>query len=381
MRRLDRLIAFDESAGLLRCEAGVTLAEILDADRAARLVPARGARAPAGCRWAAPSPTTSTARTTTAPAPSARHVTRLELLALQRRARASARPDDPLFQATVGGLGLTGPDPLGRDPAQARARRGHRAWSASGSPDSTAFFELAAEDDAYEYTVAWVDCLARGRATGARDLHAGRPCRRRRAGRLAARRDAAHACRSTPRPACSTDSRCGLFNEAYYRRQLGAGVSVTVPYAPFFFPLDGVGGLDPTVRARRLRPVPVRGAGRARRGAHPRRSSSASADRASPRRSRCSSGSVHARSPGMLSFPRPGITLAVDFAFRGPRTLALLDELDAVVRDAGRRGLPGQGRPHERREASARSSPRLDGSTPTATPKFSSSFWRRVHAA
>ena len=71
VRRLDRLIAFDASAGLLRCEAGVTLAEILALDRAARLVPAGGARAPAGCRWAAPSRTTSTARTTTGPARSA----------------------------------------------------------------------------------------------------------------------------------------------------------------------------------------------------------------------------------------------------------------------------------------------------------------------
>jgi hypothetical protein len=87
-----------------------------------------------------------------------------------------------------------------------------------------------------------------------------------------------------------------------------------------------------------------------------------------------------ARSPGWLSFPRPGLTLAVDFPFRGPRTLALLDELDAVVRDAGGAVYPAK---------DARMSPasfqtffpaasRLDAHR---DPKFSSSFWRRVHAA
>src|SRR5258708_25941245 len=41
------------------------------------------------------------------------------------------------------------------------------------------------------------------------------------------------------------------------------------------------------------------------------------------------------RSPGMLSFPRPGITLALDFSYGGKKTLQLLDELDEVVRQSG----------------------------------------------
>ena len=36
-------------------------------------------------------------------------------------------------------------------------------------------------------------------------------------------------------------------------------------------------------------------------------------------------------SPGMLSFPKPGITLALDFPNRGESTLKLFEELDAVV--------------------------------------------------
>ena len=51
-----------------------------------------------------------------------------------------------------------------------------------------------------------------------------------------------------------------------------------------------------------------------------------------------------ARSPGMLSFPRPGVTLALDFPFRGQKTLALLEELCDLVRNTSLCGL-GQGAP------------------------------------
>lgn len=38
---------------------------------------------------------------------------------------------------------------------------------------------------------------------------------------------------------------------------------------------------------------------------------------------------------GMLSFPRPGVTIALDFPMRGAKTLRLMDELDEVVAEAG----------------------------------------------
>jgi len=41
--------------------------------------------------------------------------------------------------------------------------------------------------------------------------------------------------------------------------------------------------------------------------------------------------------PGMLSFPQPGVTLALDFPNRGPRTLKLFERLDAIVAEAGGR--------------------------------------------
>ena len=37
---------------------------------------------------------------------------------------------------------------------------------------------------------------------------------------------------------------------------------------------------------------------------------------------------------GLLSFPQPGVTLALDFPNRGERTLKLFERLDAIVREA-----------------------------------------------
>lgn len=82
-------------------------------------------------------------------------------------------------------------------------------------------------------------------------------------------------------------------------------------------------------------------------------------------------------SPGILSFPRPGLTLALDFPMRGERTLQLLSSLDRVVRDNGGALYPAK---------DARMSPTMfHASFPNwrglrryIDPKLSSSFWRRV---
>jgi hypothetical protein len=40
---------------------------------------------------------------------------------------------------------------------------------------------------------------------------------------------------------------------------------------------------------------------------------------------------------GLMSFPMPGVTLALDFPNNGDRTAALFARLDAIVREAGGR--------------------------------------------
>ena len=83
------------------------------------------------------------------------------------------------------------------------------------------------------------------------------------------------------------------------------------------------------------------------------------------------------QAPGMLSFCRPGTTLAMDFPFRGPRTLSLLDQLDRVVVEAGGAIYPAK---DARMSAAtfAASFPRLAGFDAYRDPRFSSGLWRRL---
>jgi FAD/FMN-containing dehydrogenase len=374
VRALDRLIAFDDEAGLLRCEAGVTLAEILS------LIVPRGWFLPVlpGTRWVSVGGAIANdihGKNHHRAGTFGCHVTRLELLRSTGE-RVVCAPADPLFRATVGGLGLTGlitwaEIRLARIPGPGIALERIRF------PGLDGFFELAAEDHAFEYTVAWVDCLARGRRLG-RGIYM--------------RGD--HVAFDGPvpsplRPAGFTVPAdapggllnrvtLGLFNEAYYRRQLGGSRRMVVTYPPFFFPLDGVGdwsrlyGSRGFVQYQCVVPDLDRGAPirtiieRIARSGEP-------ASLAVLKRFGA------ARSPGMLSFPREGITLAVDFAVRGQATFTLLDDLDAVVRSAGGAVYPAK---------DARMSPEsfrsffpgLDEFSACQDPKFSSSFWRRVHA-
>lgn len=375
VRRLDRLIAFDEEHGLLRCEAGVSLAEIL-----ALTVP-RGWFLPVvpGTRWVSVGGAIANdihGKNHHRAGTFGAHVTRFELVRSSGD-RIVCTPDDELFRATVGGLGLTGlimwaeirlkPVP-GPGIAMERIR----------FPGLDAFFELAAEDQRFEYTAAWVDCLARGRQLGRgiylRGDHA--PLARRvpsplRPARIGVPADA---------PAGLLNRfTLGLFNEAYYRGQLRARNRATVPYTLFFFPLDGVGDWSRLYGPRGF--VQYQCVVPDEPGGGPIRTIleriSRSGEPASLAVLKRFGGAV---SPGLLSFPRAGMTLAVDFAFHGRLTLALLDELDAVVREAGGAVYPAK---------DARMSPlsfraffpQLDRFTGQRDPRFSSSFWRRVHAS
>ena len=81
------------------------------------------------------------------------------------------------------------------------------------------------------------------------------------------------------------------------------------------------------------------------------------------------------QSLGLLSFPRPGITLALDFPNRGSQTMKLLDRLDEIVRTSGGAVYPAK---------DARMSGKLRHYSGSGAfceyldPCFSSGFWRRV---
>ena len=82
-------------------------------------------------------------------------------------------------------------------------------------------------------------------------------------------------------------------------------------------------------------------------------------------------------SPGMMSFPIPGITLALDFPIRREVSFALLDRLAAITAEFGGRMYPAK-------DACMSAAhfqqfyPQWQEFSAYIDPAFSSSFWQRV---
>src|SRR5262245_24233431 len=159
-------MAFDEETGILRCEAGVMLADILEV-----MVP-RG--------WFLPvTPGTKYVSVGGAIANDVHgknhhragtfgcHVTQFELLRSNGERLICSRSDNKdMFAATIGGLGLTGVITWAEftlKPVQGPYI--DQETIRFGNLDE--FFQLSAESDKdFEYTVSWIDCLAGGSNLG-----------------------------------------------------------------------------------------------------------------------------------------------------------------------------------------------------------------------
>jgi FAD/FMN-containing dehydrogenase len=374
-RSMDRYIRFDPVSGVLECEAGLLLSDILD-----HVVP-QG--------WFLPvTPGTKFVTVGGAIANDVHgknhHVTGtfgqhvLELVLLRSDgSRMTCGPEHrpEWFSATVGGLGLTGLITQ----ATLKLRRIAGPWMSVEThrfDNLDGFFQLSERsDNDYEYTVAWIDCAGKGRHLG-RGLFT-------RANHGAAFPDIRPAApaRRLKVPVVLPFSLINgwslkAFNSLYFHRQRASIVHATTHYEPYFYPLDGVGnwnrvyGPHGFMQYQCVVPPATAKTGMERLlqtiAAHGEGSFLAVLKQFGDR-----------PSPGMLSFPRPGTTLALDFPNRGQPTLRLLDSLDDIVADAGGAVYPAK----DARMSGLRFRqyfPAWEAFSPFIDPRFSSSFWRRV---
>jgi FAD/FMN-containing dehydrogenase len=373
-RALDRFIAFDTESGSLICESGVLLADIL------RLTAPRG--------WFVPvSPGTQFVTVGGAIANDvhgknhhhtgtfARHVRRFELLRSDgERIECSASENPEWFAATAGGLGLTGA--ITHAELQLRRVPGPLMdVETIRFANLDEFLALCAESDQdFEYTVAWIDCQGQGRQLGRGLLQ-----------RANHAESLATDLRSRPRqrnvpftPPFSLVNAASLrlFNAAYYHRQRGTRNRCVSRFEPFFYPLDNVLHWNRLYGPRGFYQyqcvIPSAGGRDA-------------TEALLKTVARSGLGSMLAvlklfgglSSPGMLSFPRQGITLALDFPNRGERLERLFQELDHIVQSAGGRLYPAK---DGRMPGSLFRSgyPRWTEFARFIDPRCSSSFWRRV---
>lgn len=377
---LDRVLAFDAERGVVRCEAGVTLADLL------------AISVPLG--WFLPvTPGTKFVTVGGAIANDVhgknhhrdgtfgRFVPRFELWRSSgEKLVCSPAENAGLYRATIGGLGLTGLVrwaevqliPIESDRIDMRRER-------FGSLDD--FFRINAEANARSrYTVGWIDTAATGPELG-RGLyiegdHAPGPPD---GPRLPPPGEAA-----TPKLRVPLDAPGFLlnrlsvraFNALYWRQQLRPVVERRVRYEPFFYPLDVLGDWNRLYGRRGLLQyqfvVPHEEGHGTVRALLDRIATSGEASFLAVLKT---FGEI--ASPGMLSFPRPGVTLALDFPNRGERTQRLFRDLDALVREAGGRLYPAKDACMTA-EDFQRFYPEWEAFRAYVDPAFSSSFWRRV---
>lgn len=337
MLRLDRLIAFDEGTGTLTCEAGVVLSDIVTA-----FVP-RG--------WFPPvTPGTQMVTIGGMIASDVHgknhhvagsfgdHVDWIDLdLGDGRVLRCSPSEHAELFAATCGGMGLTGVivraafRMLKIETAYIR----QRTVRAADLEEALAVFE---QSHGSTYSVAWIDCLATGKALGRSAILLGEHAR---AADLDARVRADPLYRPVRKPKsvpiefpdfALSGFNVRLFNQLYYAMQRPGDAMVGLD--PYFYPLDALSdwnriyGRRGFVQYQCVLPLATSEAG-LRRLLEAISAAGAGSFLAVLKR-------IGPQSFGMLSFPMEGYTLALDFPATAAN-LALLETLDSITADHGGR--------------------------------------------
>ena len=372
---MDHVLSFDTSTGRMRCAAGVSLAAILQV-----AVP-RG--------WFLPvTPGTKFVTIAGALANDVHgknhhcagtigcHTTQFELLRSDgARFVCSPTQNPEWFAATIGGLGLTGIIVW----VELQLKK---ISSSKIAVDTLAFHSLAeflnitsaSEQAGFEYTVAWIDCLSGRNARGIfyRGNHA-------ETGELVAQgvnHGGPRVPFAFPEFALNRLS-VKAFNTLYYRLKAGEKRGELVDYDPFFYPLDAVRDWNLIYGRRGLVQYQCVIPESASDAFQEILSAISDSGEGSFLGVIKKFGSIP--SPGILSFPRPGLTLALDFPFRGERTLRLFSQLDFIVQSARGALYPAKDGRMSRHMFEI-SYPGLERFRPFVDPHLSSGFWRRMQS-
>jgi len=324
---LDRFISFNENIGSLVCEAGVLLRDIQ------HLFIPRG--------WMLPvTPGTQLITVGGAIANDVHgknhhgsgsfgdHIKWLKLI----------RTDDTIiecgpnllpdwFSATVGGFGLTGVI----TEVEIQLRKITSPWLSTETipyANLDEFFQLADASEAeWEHTVSWIDCVAKGeqglfiRANPAVGIKGHEPKIRKLTLPFV--------------PPISLVNKLTLrpFNTVYFNIKKQQAAKTISHYVPFFYPLDNLLEWNRMYGPKGFYQY---------QSVVPRAVGHDAVQSMLKEITRSGEGSFLAvlktfgnrQAMGMMSFPQPGVTLALDFPNKGKRTLKLFERLDAIIREA-----------------------------------------------
>ncbi len=376
--QLNRILEFNIKEGTIRCEAGLCLADLLEV-----IVP-QGWFVPVtpGTKFVTIGGMVANdihGKNHHKAGTFGNHLLAFELLRSNGE-RIICNPDDnyEMFCATIGGMGLTGLItwvefkliPIESPLIEQESIK-------FGNLDE--FFELSKDSsDNFDYTVSWLDCISEGKDFGRGIFMRGNHA------------DVSHkkTFNEKKRPALSVPvtlpkfllNRFSMqtFNTLYYRRLLKKQTKGISKLGPFFYPLDAVDQWNkvygsrgfyqyqfviPLVKHHEIKNI-LKVIAKSKQGSFLAVLKEF--------------GGII--SPGMMSFPECGLTLALDFPNHGAKTLKLLSQLDDLIISLNGRTYPAKDAMMSP-EAFKKFYPNWQMFKRFVDPNFSSSFWRRVMGA
>lgn len=373
--RLDRFISFDRDTGLLRCEAGVLLGELLEQTLPygwslpvlgpSRFITVGGAIA-----------TDSFGENQARAGSFGRHVNRFELARSDgSKIMCSADENPALFRATIGGLGLTGVILW----AELRLKNVPGPWLETERLRCTHvrdFFRLAEDSQGtHEYAFAWVDALATGPKLGR--------------GFFLRANDAASTTVAPKSEATGFGWKVPFelpsfvmsrpvirsLGELRYQRQSAQPTRRTLHYSRVLQARDSIEGLERLYGRRGLLRyecvVPIENPETVVGLLEFIPRSGALVSRAILRRF------GEQPAAGLLSLARKGYALSLEIANDGAKAAVLTDRLDDLVKACG--GAVGLASDTRMSGATFRQLyPNWEQFATLVDPRFSSNFWRRV---
>jgi FAD/FMN-containing dehydrogenase len=370
---MDRLLSFDAETGLLTAEAGITLAQILDF-----AVP-RGFFLPVtpGTKYVTLGGAIANdihGKNHHVAGTFGNHVTQFELVRSDgTRLHCSPMDNPDFYAATIGGMGLTGVitwAQLRMKPIVTRMID-YQGIQFHGIDE---FLSLTQQAANIEYTVSWIDCTSTGknfiRGIFMQGDHSQVPA----------------PLKPSPKPKlvfpfelpgfALNRLSVGAFNALYFNKQLKPRQSKLQDYEPFFYPLDIALHWNKMYGKRGLLQfqyaIPWE---HAKEGTIAVLQEVAKSGLASFLAVLKVFGDVP--SPGMMSFPKPGITLALDFPIKPDVSFALFDRLAAMTLEFGGRLYPAKDARMTAPQFQA-FYPQWQDFARYKDPALTSSFWERV---
>jgi FAD/FMN-containing dehydrogenase len=370
---LDRFIAADWDQGLIMAEAGVTLKDIL------------ALAIPQG--WFLPvTPGTMFVTLGGAIANDVHgknhhvrgtfgcYVKKFNLVRSDQEPMICSRQDHPhYFAATIGGLGLTGIItwaelqlmPIKSSQINLNQFRFNNLKE---------FFKLSAElDQCHEYSVAWIDCLAKGKSRGRGIYTVGDHAK---TGPLDVSTKRKFTVPFTTPFSFVNSLSLKFFNTLYYQLHSKTGADQVVDYEKFFYPLDKILAWNKMYGPKGFQQYQC---------VIPDKHAEEGIDHILKVISKMGTGSFLAvlkrcgniPSPGLLSFPLPGTSLALDFPENHARNSKLFTYLNAIVHEAGGRLYPAKDA-QMTEDHFRKAYPQWKMLENLRDPAILSRFWRRV---